>query len=147
MTPPLPPGIANNNPLNLRPIPDGTQYRGQAGVDPRGLLVFDTIEDGYRAATRDLWCYEARGWTTLQAIEAAWAPVGDGANDPVAYAATMSQLTGWPVDQVLDLRDPAQALAFERAATRIENGDPNLYGFAIWFPDPVIQAGIAAAAS
>lgn len=142
----LPPGIQNNNPVNLRPLPAGQSWAGQTGADERGLCIFDTVELGYRAGAKTLHAYGRNGWNTLAAIYAHWAPAGDGGNDPEAYAKTVAGLTGFGVDQVLAMDDPAVQLALLRASTRVENGDPALFGRAVWFPDSVIVAGIAMAA-
>lgn len=77
-----PRGIRNNNPLNIR-WNGSTNWRGMTGADNNGFVVFDTPENGIRAATRILKSYANRGIFTLESIISAWAPSTE--NNTKAY--------------------------------------------------------------
>lgn len=101
---PLP--IRQNNFGALRALPNGQQWQGQVGVGPGGHVIFDTPQNGMRAALMNLRNKQAmHGLSTLGDIIAApgvgWDP-GNG-----VYAQSVSRLTGIPVNQPVDLSDPA----------------------------------------
>jgi len=68
-----------HNPGDLRHSPD-SQHPG----DPNAIGTIDTDAHGWGNLERDLGLKAARGETLEQAIFA-WAPKGDGANDPAGY--------------------------------------------------------------
>jgi hypothetical protein len=60
--------------------------------------------------------------TTLNALTAKWAPKGDGANDPVAYAATIAKATGIDPNAAINLADPATANKIMPVMAAVEQG-------------------------
>ena len=136
-----PRGIKNNNPGNLRPLDSGT-WQGQTGVDGGGYLEFTALTYGIRAAAINLFNYAARdGVNTLQEVANRWAPSGDN-NDPVAYAQTLSSVSGFSVNQGIDLTDQATNAAVLAGIFRAENGE-RLSGIP-WVSSADIAAGQAA---
>jgi hypothetical protein len=59
---------------------------------------------------------------TLIGLTSTWAPKGDGKNDPVAYAQAISKATDIPVDQPINLSDPALQQKIIPAMARVEQG-------------------------
>jgi hypothetical protein len=51
-----------------------------------------------------------------------WAPYGDGANDPAAWANNVAKIGNLPVDQPLDFRNPQIAAMFARGTHGAEHG-------------------------
>lgn len=78
-----PRGIRNNNPLNLRWY-SVNAWVGLQGQDEDGYCVFDTPENGIRAAAKVLNSYAARGVVTISDIVRTWAPAADN-NPEEAY--------------------------------------------------------------
>ena len=118
------PPAARNNPGNLRPLPNGQMWQGQTGV-AGGFDTFGTPEAGDRAATINLQNQERlHGLNTISQIVAKWAPKGDGANDPAAYAATVGRMTGIDPNQPIDLNDPATLQKVKGALYTVEQGHP-----------------------
>lgn len=117
--------FANKNPLNLRP--GGGQWVGMVGVKVHkragAFVVFDTVENGYRAAAITLINYaRLYGADTLRKIIARWAPDADG-NDSNLYAVKVGQEIGMPLDTPLELeRRPELLVALMWAMTRVEAG-------------------------
>lgn len=103
-----------------------------------GFASFNTPQDGIAAMTGLLGSYQDQhGINTLNGITARWAPAGDGANNPAAYAATVSKLTGIDPNAKLDLHDPATLAKIIPAMAQVEHGRPMGVG-----PD-VLTAGIS----
>lgn len=86
-----PRGIRNNNPLNIR-WSAVNNWNGQIGQDSGGFAIFDTPENGIRAAAKILDSYNRRGITTLGKIISTWAPAIE--NNVEAYLSHVEQLTG-----------------------------------------------------
>jgi hypothetical protein len=110
-----PPGVRNNNPLNL-------SYRGQEGTiasDGR-FGIYGTPEAGVAAAERQLLKYQAGGTDTLTKVIDKWAPPGD--NDTAGYIAEVSKRTGIDPNQRLDFHDEKTASAIIAAMARRETG-------------------------
>lgn len=104
-----------------------------------GFASFNTPQDGIAAMTGLLRSYQdQQGINTLNGITARWAPKGDGANDPVAYANTISKLTGIDPNAKLDLHDPATLAKIIPAMAQVEHGRPMIG------PGDVLSAGISA---
>lgn len=78
-------GMRNNNPGNIRALP-GQRF------DRHGFRVFDTMEEGVKAAKHQLQLYEQRGITTMAAAIAKWAPPSE--NDTAAYIKEVEKSTG-----------------------------------------------------
>ena len=63
-------GLRNNNPGNLR----ANAFRGFLHIDEDGYAVFDTLDNGIRAAARQLKLYLSRGTDSVEKIIRTWAP-------------------------------------------------------------------------
>ena len=114
-----------NNPGGIIDSPWARAQPGYAGANGR-FAKFDTAEHGTAALDANLASYASQGVTTLNQLTAKWAPKGDGANDPVAYAKTLSQATGIDPDAPIDLKDPALRAKLVPAMTRAETGPQTL---------------------
>lgn len=94
-----------------------------------GFASYATPQAGIAAMASNLGAYQDQhGINTLNGITARWAPKGDGANDPVAYANTVSKLTGIDPNAKLDLHDPATLSKIIPAMAQVEHGRPMLAG-------------------
>lgn len=147
MTPSLTRGLRNNNPLNLRisparwlgklpkelradpafeqfSIPILNARGEQIGVEPFVPGNPDQRVWGYRAAIRNLRTYFLScRCRTIADVVLRWAPAGDGPNDPLAYIATISQLTGWSDSRVLRFEE-ATICRLVGAMAQVESGIP-----------------------
>lgn len=132
----LPRGVRNRNPLNLVYNAGTAKYRGCTGNDG-GYCVFDTPQNGVRAATLNLQTYAGKGWDTLRRIIEHWAPQKAG-NDVVAYIKDVSGRTTWGADEPLALNVPSVVLALVKAMVWHENGQQP-------YTDAVLLEGINAA--
>lgn len=81
-------GLRNNNPGNLR----ANAFLGSIGVDADGYAQFDTLQNGVRAAARQLKLYMQRGTNSVGAIISMWAPSSE--NDTGAYIGAVSDAIG-----------------------------------------------------
>lgn len=99
--------LTNNNPGNIR-VPNGTAFQ-----------TFPTMQAGIDAVGAQLTRYMGRGVNTIAKMAATYAPKGDGANDPVVYAANVQKLTG--IDQNKPLT-PADIPKVRDAFIQQENG-------------------------
>lgn len=71
--------VRNNNPLNVT-APRKGYWKGQTGLVGR-FAVFDTVENGFRAAYRNMQTYKkSHGLDTISGIIYRWAPPSD--NNP-----------------------------------------------------------------
>lgn len=112
--------IPYKNPMAIIQKP-ADKWQGLLDSD-NGKLKFDTIANGVRAGVINLYnAYFKRGNNTLIGIFSVYAPVGDGANNPIQYANTVSKLTGLPIDKKLVFEDVVEKLA--RAIIRVETGN------------------------
>lgn len=119
-----PRSVRNNNPLNLTTLPQG-QWDGQTGADGR-FAVFASPEAGMAAADKNLQAYATQhGINTVQGIVNRWAPKGDGANDPQAYAETVAKDIGVKPDQPLDLTNPQTRAMVLHSMAKVERGGPS----------------------
>jgi hypothetical protein len=110
-----------NNPGALRPLPNGQMWQGQTGVQG-GFDVFDSPASGDRAGTLNLQNQQRlHGLSTLNEIIPKYAPSGDH-NNPAAYIASVSRMTGFAPDQKLDLNDPATVQILKSAVYSVEGG-------------------------
>lgn len=118
-------GFKNRNPLNLRPGRD--TWHGQKGTmrHPRAgaFVVFETVEDGLRAAAITLINYKRiYGADTLEKIIGIWAPPEDN-NHTANYIAAVVRETGIDRDRRLELLEQPEELArIMKAMARVENG-------------------------
>jgi len=129
--------VSGNNYGNIRP-PGASS----------GFNSYATPVDGVAAMSHQLSLYAAgspatggKPINTLIGLTSTWAPKGDGKNDPVAYAQAISKATGIPVDQPINLADPALQQKIIPAMARVEQGRDGTI-------DPgTLQQGIQLAAS
>lgn len=108
-------------------VPAGNaQYNyGNIRAPGGGFQNYATPQDGIAAMTSNLTAYQDQhGINTLNGITARWAPYGDGNNNPVAYANTISKLTGIDPNAQLDLHDPATLAKIIPAMAQVEHGRP-----------------------
>jgi hypothetical protein len=150
----LPRGIRNNNPGNMRPLPND-RWRGEIPPDtgktpdPHDEMGsysrFETPEWGIRAMIRDIRKKRRRGLNTIQKIMDVYAPVGDD-NDPKAYARQVCGRIGALLQIQIDPDDPlppdsrAFRVAFAKAKVRVECGDPKPHARSeYWYADAVYE--------
>ena len=120
----LPPATGDakgNNPGNIIDGPWARSQPGYAGANGR-FAAFDTLDSGAKAMGKNLSSYASQGVTSLNALTAKWAPPGDGANDPVAYARNIAAATGIDPDAKIDLSDPAIQAKIIPAMSQVEQG-------------------------
>ena len=73
----MPRGLRNNNPLNIRWTPGTRPWQGQRSHDGQ-FAIFETMEDGYRAAFRVLDSYNKKhNIYSVREIIYRWAPPQD----------------------------------------------------------------------
>lgn len=104
-----PRGIRNNNPGNIE-YGKFTRSMGATGSDGR-FAVFESMEDGIRAAIALLQSYAARGIDTVQSIISKWAPSKE--NNTKAYVDAVAKQLGVSPDTHLNadqLSDVANAI-------------------------------------
>ncbi len=140
-------GLAINNPLNLRPLPNG-KWPGQTGVSASGFAIFDTPEDGWAAADQNLQAkVKGHGLGTLAGIIGdpvhGWAPAGDH-NDPTSYASTVAGSLGVkPTDDISQklLNDPDFRHSVLASMAGVETGKPQTFG-GVAEPDLMTLGGV-----
>lgn len=94
-------GQKNNNPLNIRNTALGeTPWKG--GVNgPKGFVIFDSIELGYRAGIKTLWTYfNIHKIRTIHDIINRFAPARE--NDTTGYVAFVSKGSAIPANAVIE---------------------------------------------
>jgi hypothetical protein len=137
-----PRGIRNLNFGNVRPLPHGQAWAGQTGVDKDGYAVFSDPAAGIAAASKNLQSYASQGINTPAAIAARWAPAGDGANDPKAYATYLAGRLGVkPTDQI-DLSDPKVQQQVLRGVFDFENGPQAMASWRGQKPSAQVPTGV-----
>ena len=104
---PAPLGVRSNNPGNIR----------YAGTDTE--RTYGTAEEGMNAMAAQLLRYYHRGLRTIEQIISRWA-----SGDPKVpnYIASVSQMTGWAANQILNLLDPDTLSKLMAAMVRVEQG-------------------------
>jgi hypothetical protein len=132
-------GVTLNNPLNMRP--DGkSRWQGMVGVRQTAsgpFLEFLPVF-GWRAPAVNLIAYQDRlDKRSIAAIVASWAPAADR-NDPVAYAAAVSRMTGFGVDAILDLHRYEHLKPLIVAMATVEQGKSPY----TWWSDAQIDEGL-----
>ena len=131
----VPRGIRNNNPGNIRHVPNRNDWLGLcAQPQVEGFCRFQTPEHGVRAICRILQSYQGRGVCTVSSTIAAWAPARDN-NDVASYVDTICSEAKLSADSRIDLKNEAQLSAFLKAMIRHENGQ-------MPYSDAVILKGI-----
>lgn len=117
---PLPRGIRNNNPGNLRR--NGDPWQGLA--ERQGDVEFFTFKDaiyGIRALARTLISYQDKhGLRSIRQIISRWAPPSE--NNTNAYVRAVVADAGLDADQPLDMHRFNHLLPLTKAIIRHENG-------------------------
>ncbi len=123
----MPRGLRNNNPLNIRWTPGTRPWQGQRSHDGQ-FCIFETMEDGYRAAFRVLDSYNKKhNIYSVREILYRWAPPQDHNNtrayiDRVCKDACLKETDLIVVDSWIDeKREDAMWLVL--AMAKVENGD------------------------
>ena len=123
--------VRNRNPLDLRTLPPPEKWAGQSGEDdaPGGpFAVFLTVPEGWRAACVNLLTYQDKhGLRTVRGLIDRWAP--DKENDTSAYQLSVSEQTGFGLDQEIDLHDGPTMLKLVTAMAHVEDSS------AVWNQD------------
>jgi len=126
-------GLRNNNPGNLRALPNGQTWKGQSGVN-KGFVQFENLELGIRALLIDLSNKYKRGLNTISKIISVYAPPSE--NDTSNYIATVSKITGLGANEIIsDFSNKLNQLAL--AIIYVENGG-NVAKYVT--PDDIINA-------
>lgn len=131
-------GYRNRNPGNLD-FNTANDWLGQLGREEGGgrFARFDTHEHGIRALGKLLLNYQAKyKLMTIAGIINRWAPSHE--NNTSGYAQRVAKMTGFAVDQPIDLRTPAALRAMTAAIITVELGSQP-------YPGSVIDAGVAMA--
>jgi hypothetical protein len=110
----------NNNPGNLE-YGDLAKKYGAVGTDGR-FAVFPDYETGRKAQEALLFSSGVYEGKTIGSAIAKYAPLGDGSNDPVAYANNVAAALGIPVDTPLSALNPEQRSAMLTAMEKQEGG-------------------------
>jgi hypothetical protein len=122
---PVPRGIKNNNPGNLR-ASDSFTWQGQIGVDDKGFCVFDTSINGIRALIINAFRLQEQGDNTLYSFGLTWAPPADN-NGTTDYGLNLASQIGVDPNAQFDLGtgSPFTAIQLAKAICHNENGiDP-----------------------
>lgn len=130
----------NNNPLNMRPLPNGERWQGQTGVDRNpvtgAFCVFENNVFGIRAAVINQRSYIRTGSRTLRDIIYRWAPppknyvpAADGSavggvdqNNSEAYVRAVAKAAGVSPEydmRFLSSQDPTVPVAHRYVYQRI----------------------------
>lgn len=119
MTGRLPPrGIRQNNPGNLRPA--SHKWVGELPAKD-GYCVFDTPENGLRAAAKNLVNQQRfHKLRTIRGIISKYAPPSE--NDTEAYVDAVSARLGVDDEAELDMEKPDTLKKFLKAVVHHENG-------------------------
>lgn len=123
----LPRGLRNNNPLNIRWTPGTRPWQGQKSNDGQ-FVIFETMEDGYRAAFRVLDSYNKKhNIYSVREIIYRWAPPQDHNNTRAYIERVCKEACLRETDQIVvdswieENRDDAMWLVW--AMAKVENGD------------------------
>lgn len=109
--------VRQNNPLNIRPTSDN--WQGKIG-EQNGYVVFDTPENGFRAAAKNLITYKNRGVETVRSAIEMWAPNSE--NNTSAYVDFVSKKLGVEPDQKINLSDKNTLVNMLTAQSEFESG-------------------------
>ena len=121
---PLPRGLRNANPLNVRYT--GDSWVGLAGVDGGGFCIFDTPQNGIRAACIVLRNYERKyHLDTVRMIINRWAPPNE--NDTGAYIRHVAAVLDVHPDERIDVHNRETLARLVRAMIQMETGERNPY--------------------
>ena len=126
-------GLRNNNPGNLRALPNGQTWKGQSGVN-KGFVQFESLELGIRALLVDLSNKYKRGLNTITKIITVYAPPSE--NNTSSYIATVSKITGIGANEIIS-EFPNKLNQLALAIIYVENGG-NVAKYVT--PDDIINA-------
>ena len=113
-------GIRNHNPLNIEKSKDKWQGMAEKQIDKR-FVMFKDPTYGIRAGARILIKYQDDyNLRTIKAILKRFAPPVE--NDTGAYAKRVSKLTGFAVDEVLNLHTFDHLFPLIKAMIEVECG-------------------------
>lgn len=119
---PLPRGLRNNNPGNIRRTADNWQGLAPKQNDP-AFFQFREMRYGYRALLRTLQNYRwKRGCITLKDFISRWAPASE--NNTGAYLRRVCADMQVPSEFVPDVADADTMCALAAAISFVENGVP-----------------------
>ena len=138
---PLPRGIRNNNPGNIRHSP--AAWLGKAAEQKdTSFVCFKTPEYGIRAMARILINYQKRyNLKTIEKMISRWAPPNE--NNTAAYVAAVSRSVGLTKNSDINLITERQKFnRLLKAIINHENGSPKPSGKLEWYSDSVISKGI-----
>lgn len=144
MSEPIPFGVANNNPLNIRPSDPWEGITGEYHSPRSGnFLVFKSAPFGFRAAAVILQTYyDKYKLDTITKIISRWAPPQDS-NDTVGYIKAVCAATGFGPDEPINPKSYSDAWKLLRAMTIQEVGSFDKY-FKKWqLDDGLRRAGVA----
>ena len=115
-------GERNNNPLNIRWLPPERAWRGQELEPdaPGGFGVYETPEDGIRAAILQIRRHIDRGHDTVEKLVRVWAPASE--NDTGRYVETVASALALSPGDNVDPEDGETLLDLARAMAEHENG-------------------------
>jgi len=117
-----PKGYRNNNPWNIRVNPNFS-WVGQVGADADGFVIFDSAENGMRAAHKLLRNYQRlHNIRTVAGIINRASPPSENNTD--AYILAVSHRTGYATNVTLDLENNAVRAKLLHAIFIHENGYP-----------------------
>lgn len=120
--PRIPRGVRNNNPLNIRYVKANKWLGRVSRKSDQDFEEFKSMEYGYRAAFVLLHKYILLyNLHTILDIVSRWAPQSDG-NNTIAYANTVSQKTGIPIQQEITFTDWRAMVRIVIAMAEVENG-------------------------
>ena len=115
-------GYWNNNPLNIRVIPNSPiDWDGEYQPNTDGEFEqFKTMAYGYRAAFVNMRTHiNKKGERTVAQLITAWAPKNE--NNTNGYIATVCKLTGFVAGTILNPYDEEQMKKLAAAMSIVEN--------------------------
>jgi len=111
-----PRGVRNNNPGNLR---SNIPWKGMIGSDSSGFAIFDTPENGIKAAAKNLKTYfNKHHLNSVHDIISRWAPSNE--NDTQSYIKSVASQLGVSANEPLDITSSMPGLL--ASIFRHENG-------------------------
>jgi hypothetical protein len=117
----LPRGLRNNNPGNIRSNSDLFQGEIRPSKD-NSFKQFETMAYGYRAVFRILSNYYRNyKLDTIRKMIGRWAPPEDN-NHTEAYIKAVSDYSGIPVDDPINVNDREQMTRIVAGMSKVENG-------------------------
>lgn len=113
--------IKRNNPGNIRKSGSFKWVGEQPGLKPGSYVIFDTLENGYRAELKLIQNYVKNGFNTISKILYRWAPPSD--NNPTdGYIKFVSDNSGIGKDDVLKPTDADSITQIAYFMSRFEHG-------------------------